>query len=104
MKPRYEIHSLSMSDVVEHSNPSGNDRQDLAARALFAATEIVSPTKLDTEFGRSLPQDRYADYQQRYRAAFIDLIRKITAKLNKESDKGISQQDLHHGLQKHLSR
>jgi hypothetical protein len=93
MKPRYEIHSLSMSDVVEHSDPSGNDRQDLAARALFAATEIVSPTKLDTEFGRSLPQDRYADYQQRYRATFIDLVRKIAAKLNKEPDKGISQQE-----------
>jgi hypothetical protein len=93
MRPRYEIHSLSMKDVVEPVGPSGNDQQDLAARALFAATEIVSPTKLDTEFGRSLPQDRYADYQQRYRAAFIDLVRKIAAKLNIESDKGISQQD-----------
>jgi uncharacterized protein YfaS (alpha-2-macroglobulin family) len=93
MKPRYEIHSLSMSDVVEDSSPSDNDQQDLAARALFAAIEMVSPTKLDTEFGRSLPQDRYADYQQRYRAAFIDLVRKIAAKLNKESDKGISQQE-----------
>jgi uncharacterized protein YfaS (alpha-2-macroglobulin family) len=93
MKPRYEIHSFSMSDVVERSDPSGNDRQDLAARALFAATEIVSPAKLDTEFGRSLPQDRYADYQQRYRTAFIDLVRKIVAKLDEESDKGISQQD-----------
>ena len=59
MKPRYEIHSLSMSDIVEPTDLSANDRQDLAARALFAATEIVSPAKLDTEFGRSLPQDRY---------------------------------------------
>ena len=93
MKPRYEIHSLSMSDVVEPTDPSANDRQDLAARALFAATEIVSPTKLDMEFGRSLPQDKYVDYQQRYREAFIDLVRRIAAKLDEESDKGISQQD-----------
>jgi hypothetical protein len=93
MKPRYEIHSLSMSDVVEPVGTTGNDQQDLAARALFAATEIVSPTRLDTEFGRSLPQDRYADYQQRYRSAFLDLVRKIAAKLNEESDKGHSEQD-----------
>jgi A-macroglobulin TED domain/Alpha-2-macroglobulin family/Carboxypeptidase regulatory-like domain/MG2 domain/A-macroglobulin receptor binding domain/Alpha-2-macroglobulin bait region domain len=93
MKPRYEIHSLSMSDVVEPTDPSANDRQDLAARVLFAATEIVSPTKLDMEFGLSLPQDKYVDYQQRYREAFIDLVRKIAAKLDEESDKEISQQD-----------
>ena len=93
MKPRYEIHSLFMSDIVEPTDLSANDRQDLAARALFAATEIVSPAKLDTEFGRSLPQDRYADYQQRYRSAFLDLVRKIIAKLDEESDRGHSQQD-----------
>jgi uncharacterized protein YfaS (alpha-2-macroglobulin family) len=93
MKPRYEIHSLSMSDVVEPTDPSANDRQDLAARALFAATEIVSPAKLDTEFGRSLPQEKYADYQQRYQAAFIDLVCRIAAKLDEESDKGHSQRD-----------
>ncbi len=93
MKPRYEIHSLSLSDVVEPTDPSANDRQDLAARALFAATEIVSPTKLDMEFGRSLPQDKYVDYQQRYRETFIDLVRKIATKLDEKSDKGNSQQD-----------
>ena len=81
MKPRYEIHSLSMSDVVE-PDESRNDQHDLAARALFSATEIAKPTKLDTEFGRSLPQDKFADYQQRYRDAFIDQIRQIAAKLN----------------------
>jgi hypothetical protein len=70
-----------MSDVVE-PDESRNDQHDLAARALFSATEIAKPTKLDTEFGRSLPQDKFADYQQRYRDAFIDQIRQIAAKLN----------------------
>ncbi len=81
MKPRYEIHSLSMSDVVE-PDESRNDQHDLAARALFSATEIARPTRLDTEFGRSLPQDKFGEYQQRYRDAFIDQIRQIAAKLN----------------------
>ncbi len=61
MKPRYEIHSLSMSDVVEPAGGSGHDEEEqhnLAARALFSATEMTNPAKLDTEFGRSLPQDK----------------------------------------------
>ena len=81
MKPRYEIHSLSMSDVVE-PDESRNDQHDLAARALFAATEIAKPSKLDTEFGRSLPQVEFGEYQQRYREAFVDQVRQIAAKLN----------------------
>ena len=40
MKPRYEIHSLSMSDVVEPDE--SRNEHDLAARALFAATEMAN--------------------------------------------------------------
>ena len=87
MQPRYEIHSLSMSNVVEPVDAPRNDQQDLAARALFSATEMANPTKLDTEFGRSLPRDKYADYEQRYRAAFIDQVRRIAARLNQDLEK-----------------
>jgi hypothetical protein len=80
MKPRYEIHSLSMDDVVENKDES----QDLAARALFSATEMTSPAKLDIEFGRSLPQDKFEDYQQRYRAAFEDQVRQLAVKLSQQ--------------------
>ncbi len=80
MKPRYEIHSLSMSDVV--TEPVGaaaqEDQQNLAARALFSATEMANPSRLDVEFGRSLPQDKFAEYQQRYREAFSNRVSKIT--------------------------
>ena len=86
MKPRYEIHSLSMSDVVEPVGESRDDHQDLAARALFSATEMTNPTKLDKEFGRSLPQDRYVNYQQRYHAAFVDQVSHILTKLNHDSE------------------
>ena len=78
MKPRYEIHSLSMDDVLENKDAS----QDLAARTLFSATEMTNPSKLDVEFGRSLTQDRFENYQQRYRAAFEDQVRLLAVKLS----------------------
>ncbi len=62
MKPRFEIHSLSMEDIVAPVSIAADKRRradqqkDLAARALFSATEMTSPEKLDTEFGRALPQ------------------------------------------------
>jgi A-macroglobulin TED domain/Alpha-2-macroglobulin family/Carboxypeptidase regulatory-like domain/MG2 domain/A-macroglobulin receptor binding domain/Alpha-2-macroglobulin bait region domain len=83
MKPRYEIHSLSMSNVVEPADASQNGQQDLAARALFSATEMATPTKLDTEFGRSLPQDKYTEYQQRYYATFNTQVGDLTARLSR---------------------
>src|SRR5207237_4997576 len=42
MKPRYEIHSFSMPDVIE---PAANDR---AARALFAATAMAGSNRVET--------------------------------------------------------
>ncbi len=82
MKPRYEIHSLSMEDVVDSKDTP--EAQNLAARALFSATEIANPAKVDIEFGRSLPQDKFEDYQQRYRQAFEDQVRQLAAKLNQQ--------------------
>jgi hypothetical protein len=94
MKPRYEIHSLSMSNVVEPIDSSHNDQQDLAARALFSATEMTSPTKFDTEFGRSLPQDKYVNYEQRYRAVFIEQVRQLAAKINEGLERHPASGDL----------
>jgi uncharacterized protein YfaS (alpha-2-macroglobulin family) len=82
MKPRYEIHSLSMSDVVEPMPESVVEQQNQAARALFSATEMANPAKVDIEFGRSLPQDKFAEYQQRYREAFEDKVRRLAAQLS----------------------
>jgi uncharacterized protein YfaS (alpha-2-macroglobulin family) len=103
MKPRYEIHSLSLSNVVEPLKPSPEDQnsrkdereeQDLAARALFSATEMANPAKLDTEFGRSLPQDKYAEYEQRYRTAFIDQVRRAAAKLSDDLERNSANEDI----------
>ena len=79
MKPRYEIHSLSMTSAVEEDN--GEDKQ-LAARALFSATEMARKPSLSIEFGRELPQEKIAEYQQRYREAFLDRLRQTAAALS----------------------
>jgi hypothetical protein len=85
MKPRYEIHSISMPEVLEEPSETSHEEEqqhNLDARALFSATEMSNPARLDTEFGRSLPQDRYEEYAQRYRMAFVQQINRIAARLN----------------------
>ena len=68
MKPRYEIHSIGMPEIVTSAGNAGP--RDQAARALFAATELVSANKFETEFGRSAPRAKYPEYFGRYRAKF----------------------------------
>ncbi|MFL6306018.1 MAG: MG2 domain-containing protein, partial [Candidatus Sulfotelmatobacter sp.] len=94
MKPRYEIHSLSMPSVIEPADAEPGDHRDIEARALFSATEMATPAKLDTEFGRSLPQDKYFEYQQRYRAVFIEQVRDLAAKLSDDIRKDSGKRDI----------
>jgi uncharacterized protein YfaS (alpha-2-macroglobulin family) len=75
MKPRYEIHSIGMPEIVEPVAKAQAEQRDRAARALFAATEMVSTNKFETEFGRKVPQTKYAEYAGRYRARFLDQVR-----------------------------
>jgi len=70
MKPRYEIHSLGMPEIVESAGKSQADQRDRGARALFAATEMVNTNKFETEFGRSAPQAKRGVYIQRYQSRF----------------------------------
>ncbi len=77
MKPRYEIHSFSLPSAI-------SEQQDAQARTLFAATEMAAPAKLDTEFGRSLPQDKYYEYEERYSAVFRDQVRDLAAAMSTE--------------------
>ena len=70
MKPRYEIHSIGMPEIVEPVEKSQIEQRDRAARALFSATEIVSPNKFETEFGRDVPMTKYSEYARRYQVRF----------------------------------
>ncbi|MGA8580981.1 MAG: MG2 domain-containing protein [Bryobacteraceae bacterium] len=80
MKPRYEIHSIGMPEVVE---TAGVARRDLAARALFAATEMVNTNRFDREFGRTVPQTRYAEYANRYRTQFQAQMERLAGTLTR---------------------
>jgi hypothetical protein len=77
MKPRYEIHSIGMAGVVEPAGKSNAERQNLAARALFSATEIVRTNKFETEVGRTVPQTKYYVYAQRFHARFNEQISQL---------------------------
>jgi Alpha-2-macroglobulin family/Carboxypeptidase regulatory-like domain/MG2 domain/Alpha-2-macroglobulin bait region domain len=79
MKPRVEIHSIGMPGIVEAS--SNGERENLAARALFAATEVVSTNKFETEVGRTVPQTKYWEYIQRYHARFQAQVSQLGEKL-----------------------
>jgi hypothetical protein len=97
MKPRFEIHSLSMPDVVEQ--PIIKDgpqpaQQDLAARALFSATESTQVNKVDTEFGRELPQERAEEYSARYQTAFNEQVERLAAQLNDAAAKNPEHEDI----------
>jgi uncharacterized protein YfaS (alpha-2-macroglobulin family) len=81
LKPRYEIHSVGMSEIVEPVAESQAARHDRAARALFSATEMVSANKFETEFGRTLPQTKYAEYQQRYQLRFLAQVGRLSERL-----------------------
>jgi hypothetical protein len=81
MKPRYEIHSVGLPDVVEPVSDDKEAQRDLAARALFSATELVKQNRFDAETGRQIPQTKYYDYWNRYQAKFQENAKKIAADL-----------------------
>jgi uncharacterized protein YfaS (alpha-2-macroglobulin family) len=82
MKPRYEIHSIGMPEIVEPVEKSEVDRRDRAARALFSATEIVSPNNFETEFGKDVPMAKYGEYLGRYQASFLKQVRQLAISLS----------------------
>ena len=71
MKPRYEIHSISLPDVISSST---GDRQNLAARALFSATQMVDSHNASLDFGGDESIAKSAVYSQRYRRRLTDAV------------------------------
>jgi uncharacterized protein YfaS (alpha-2-macroglobulin family) len=82
MKPRYEIHSIGMPEIVELGERSQPEQRDRAARALFSATEIVTPNKFETKFGKDVPMTKYADYSNRYQARLLAQANEIAGELS----------------------
>ncbi|HLK47926.1 MAG TPA: alpha-2-macroglobulin family protein, partial [Bryobacteraceae bacterium] len=72
MKPRYEIHSIGMPEIIEPVDRARMEQRDRAARALFSATEMVNPNRFETETGRGVPQAKFFAFTERYQARFVD--------------------------------
>ncbi|HMI50498.1 MAG TPA: MG2 domain-containing protein, partial [Candidatus Saccharimonadales bacterium] len=82
LKPRYEIHSIGMPELVAPVEESQVEQHDRAARALFSATEMVSANKFETEFGRTVPQTKYGEYAQRYQERLLAQVRGLAERLS----------------------
>ncbi len=83
MKPRVEIHSIGMTDVVEPVEAGQAEQRDRAARALFAATEMVIANKFETEVGRVNPQAKWGEYYGRYQNRFQSQVVKLAQSLSR---------------------
>src|SRR5215470_14219924 len=94
LMPRYEIHSIGMPDIVEPAEKSQFEQQDRAARALFSATELVTSNKFETEFGRTVPATKYAEYANRYLTRFLVQVRQISENLSRAYVHGPETGDL----------
>jgi uncharacterized protein YfaS (alpha-2-macroglobulin family) len=71
MKPRYEIHSIGLPETIS-SVHSGEERQrDRAARALFSAMEVTEANNASLDYGRVVPQTKFAAYMVRYRTRMV---------------------------------
>ena len=66
MKPRYEIHSVTLPKAISSAETTEWNRRDRAAQALFAATQLVFADNASMQFGRVVPEDRFREYAGRY--------------------------------------
>ena len=82
MKPRYEIHSIGMAEIVERVEESKTEQRNRAARALFSATELVGANTFQTEFGRTVPMEKYQEYAGRYQVHFLDQVHELAERLS----------------------
>jgi hypothetical protein len=81
MKPRYEIHSVGMPEVVETARNTGAEQRDRAAKALFSATDMVRGNSFETQFGRSSPAAKYWEYHNRYQSRFVARVSELSDSL-----------------------
>ena len=86
MKPHYEIHSLSSTQITDSPGDESYESNDRAARALFAAAETVAAHTLESEAGRALPETEKADTMARYQNALLDYVRDLAAKMTNLRD------------------
>jgi uncharacterized protein YfaS (alpha-2-macroglobulin family) len=94
MKPRYEIHSIGLPEIVETAPRPQADQRDRAARALFAATELLNRNSIDREVGRTVPRTQFGAYQARYQARFDAQVKALCTTLHNGQALSSGQRDL----------
>ena len=97
MKPHYEIHSLSSTQVVDSVGDASEESHDRAARVLFAAAETVAAHTLESEAGRALPETEKVAAMARYQNALLNYVRELAAKmteLHREQSVSLAFKDL----------
>ena len=94
LKPRYEIHSVTLSDAV-----TSMDR-DRAAQALFAAAQSVAIGSYPAKFGGAVPQDKYSQFASRYLARLGAQIDRVASAEFENNSNTCDQSLLAAGLQK----
>ena len=100
MKPRYEIHSVGLPEIVEPVSDDKEAQRDVAARALFSATEIVRQNGFDGEAGREIPRTKYYEFRNRYQAQFQEDAKKIAAELRHAIASDPNENDLEKAFKK----
>jgi hypothetical protein len=100
MKPRYEIHSVGLPEIVEPVSDDKEAQRDVAARALFSATEIVRQNGFDGQAGREIPRTKYYEFWNRYQAQFQEDAKKIAAELRHAIASDPNENDLEKAFKK----
>ncbi|MGA7416023.1 MAG: MG2 domain-containing protein, partial [Bryobacteraceae bacterium] len=94
MKPRYEIHSTGISDLITEANPATASRRDRAAQALFSATELVNRNRFQAEAGRGVLQAKFVEYSQRYQVKFREQAQEVAERLTRDRKEHPGTSDL----------
>ena len=94
LKPRFEVPSANMADVVNPPEKTQAAQRDLAARALFSAMEMERSNAFEKEVGRSVPRTKYAEYARRYQMRFQAQVDHLAASLSRYYAENLDAVDL----------
>jgi uncharacterized protein YfaS (alpha-2-macroglobulin family) len=100
LKPRYEIHSVTLSDAVTSIDPVESHRRDRAAQALFAAAQSLATYSTPSQFGGAVPEDKRQQFASRYLARLHAQIDQVASVESENSPHTCDQALLAADLQK----
>ena len=88
MKPRYEIHSISLPETISSTSPADDGQRDRTARALFSATEMTGVNNAVLEFGRDVSPIKFSQYYGRYQKRLTTQVSQLAVVLKRADEEG----------------